>query len=469
VEKFPAPNLFGRTPGGPSSLLTYEPYYGLREKPFSLSTDPRFLYRSPEHTRTFEDLLLAIRRREGLIVLTGDIGTGKTTLCKAVLERLDRKTFTTFVPDPFITREDLLTRLLVDFGVMSVDDLKSGQMAGSSHSELSYPLYEFLKSLVPLQAFAVLIIDETQNLSLPLLEEIRILADLESPEKLLQVVLVGQLELRAKLKLPQMRQLDQRVSARCTLQALTREAVTGYISHRLDVAGGSDDRVRFSADGVDAVFRASGGVPRLINLICDRALYLGYLQRKNVIDPEAVRQSVDDLGVGNLTAAPDMEGPNEAVAAGVTAKPESRRHTEAPRHDLSGLEVHDIADDPSSPIAVAVAPEPGTPFVPILTLRTNSDRALLDESPSVRKWRHRARRVAVAVGLLIALASVLLMGEVMVMTYSSDVQVLPLPSAPRPPQIAPPPRPVQAPPDALPGEPASGGDAPKPAAFPIVE
>jgi hypothetical protein len=220
---------------------------------------------------------------------------------------------------------------------------------------------------------------------------------------------------------------------------------------------------------VEAVFRASGGVPRLINLICDRALYLGYLQRKNVIDPEAVRQSVDELGVGNLTAAPAMEAPNEAVAAGVNAKPESRRHIEATRHDLSGLEVHDIADDPSSPIAVAVAPEPGTPFVPILTLRTNSDRALLDESPSVRKWRNRARRVAVAVGLLIALASVLLMGEVMVMTYSSDVQVLPLPSAPRPPQIAPPPRPVQAPPDALPGEPASGGDTPKPAAFPIVE
>ena len=209
-------------------------------------------------------------------MLTGDIGTGKTTLCKAVLERLDRKTFTTFVPDPFVSREELLKMLLLDFGVMSVDDLKSGRMTGTSHPDFSYPLYEFLRSLVPLQAFAVLIIDEAQNLSPALLEEIRILSDLESPEKLLQVVLIGQLELRAKLKLPEMRQLDQRVSARCTLEPLNREGVAGYISHRLSVAGGADDRVHFSPNAIDAVFRVSGGVPRVVNLICDRALHRGH-------------------------------------------------------------------------------------------------------------------------------------------------------------------------------------------------
>ena len=284
VEKFPTLNAFGTDAGHSSALLTYESYYGLREKPFSLSTDPRFLYKSAAHAGTFEDLLLAIRRREGLIVLTGDIGTGKTTLCKAVLEQLDRKTFTTFVPDPFVTREALLKMLLLDFGVMSIDDLKSGRMTGASHPDLSYPLYDFLKSLVPLQAFAVLIIDEAQNLSSSLLEEIRILSDLESPDKLLQVVLVGQLELRAKLKQPEMRQLDQRVSARCSLEPLSREGVAGYISHRLAVAGGADDRVRFSADAIDAVFRVSGGTPRVVNLVCDRALYRGHLARKTVID-----------------------------------------------------------------------------------------------------------------------------------------------------------------------------------------
>ncbi|MSO56363.1 MAG: hypothetical protein EXQ55_05490 [Acidobacteria bacterium] len=107
MEIFPGPKPFSRAPTGSSALLTYEPYYGLREKPFSLSVDPKFLYKSPSHAAAYEDLLLGIRRREGLIVLTGDIGTGKTTLCRAVLENLDRKTFSTFVPDPFVSREDL--------------------------------------------------------------------------------------------------------------------------------------------------------------------------------------------------------------------------------------------------------------------------------------------------------------------------------------------------------------------------
>jgi general secretion pathway protein A len=137
----------------------YESYYGLREKPFSLASDPRFLYKSVSHALAFNELLTGIRRREGLIVLTGDIGTGKTTLCRAVLEQLDQKTFSTFVPDPFASREDLLKMLLIDFGVMSVDDLKAGRLRNASRPDLSYPLCEFLKSLQPLRAFAVLIID----------------------------------------------------------------------------------------------------------------------------------------------------------------------------------------------------------------------------------------------------------------------------------------------------------------------
>jgi hypothetical protein len=324
---------------------------------------------------------------------------------------------------------------------------------------------------VPLQAFAVLIIDETQNLSLPLLEEIRILSDLEAPEKLLQVVLVGQLELRVKLKLPEMRQLDQRVSARCALQALTREAVGGYIAHRLEIAGGSADRVQFSPEAVDAVFGASGGVPRLINLLCDRALHLGHSQRQNVIDAGVVRQSVDELGVGNLTAAPvfdrtepvvqqapavpEQAAPAVAPAAPATvavtasAPPDASAAARSARTDLSGLDVDDIADDPDSPLAVTVPPEPGAPFTPILTLRTNSNRALLDESPSVRRWRNRAKRVALAVALLIVLASAVVMAEVVILNYDSTPQMLPLPERPRPPRIAPPSMPIPPPSDAL--------------------
>ena len=131
----PASNLFS---------LTYEPYYGLQEKPFSLSADPKFLFRSAEHAPAFEELLNGIRRREGLITLTGEIGTGKTTLIRSVLQHLDRRTFSAFVPDPFVSREDLLKMLLVDFGVVSIADLKRGSLNGASRPDLSYPLYEFL-------------------------------------------------------------------------------------------------------------------------------------------------------------------------------------------------------------------------------------------------------------------------------------------------------------------------------------
>jgi type II secretory pathway predicted ATPase ExeA/cell division septation protein DedD len=274
----------------------YESYYGLREKPFSLASDPRFLYKSVSHALAFNELLTGIRRREGLIVLTGDIGTGKTTLCRAVLEHLDQKTFSTFVPDPFASREDLLKMLLIDFGVMSVDDLKAGRLRNASRPDLSYPLYEFLKSLQPLRAFAVLIIDEAQNLSVPLLEEIRILSDLEDGGKLLQVVLVGQLELKASLKLPQMRQVDQRVSVRCDLGPLTRDGISGYVAHRLLVAGGSPDRIQFTDAALDEVYDVSRGVPRLVNLICDRALQHGHRERAAQIQPRLIARAAEDLG-----------------------------------------------------------------------------------------------------------------------------------------------------------------------------
>jgi type II secretory pathway predicted ATPase ExeA/cell division septation protein DedD len=319
-------------PRGRSALLTYEPYYGLKEKPFSLSVDPRFLYKSRSHGPVFDDLLAGIRRREGLIVLTGDIGMGKTTLCRGVLEVLDRKTFSTFVPDPFVSREDLLKMLLIDFGVMSVDDLRSGRLNGASRPDLSYPLYEFLNSLLPLQAFAVLIIDEAQNLSVPLLEEIRILSDLEAPEKLLQVVLVGQLEFRSKLKLPEMRQLDQRVSVRCELNALTREGVAGYITHRLEVAGGARDHVSFSSDAVDRICEISTGVPRLINLICDRALHRGHLLRAPQIDADTVRAAVADLGLAEARVPPPASPASEAHTARQTRGNDDRTNAEEKAH-----------------------------------------------------------------------------------------------------------------------------------------
>jgi general secretion pathway protein A len=293
-----------------SGPLTYEPFHGLREKAFSLSPDPRFLYRSPSHGPAFDALSAGIRRREGLIVLTGEIGTGKTTLCRSVLQHLDRRTFAAFVADPFVSREELLKALLADFGVVSMGELARGRFQGASRADLSYPLYEFLDALAPLQAFAVVVIDEAQNLSLPLLEEIRILSELERREKLIQLVLIGQPELRSSLKLPQMRQVDQRVSLRCELTALDAEATAGYVNHRLAIAGG-EGRVEFSADALEAVYRGSNGVPRLINRLCDRALESAYTARATRIDASFVWSAIDDLGL-NAVSGPDRAGDKSA-------------------------------------------------------------------------------------------------------------------------------------------------------------
>jgi type II secretory pathway predicted ATPase ExeA len=329
----------GPSPSGPvlheprPTGLTYETFYGLKEKPFSLSSDFRFFYHSRSHAPAYDDLLAGIRRRESLNVLTGDIGTGKTTLCRAVLQNLDRKTFSAFVPDPFASRKDLLKVLLMDFGVVSVDDLTSGRLKDASRTELSYLLYEFLDTLTPLQAFAVVIIDEAQNLSVPLLEEIRILSDSDGRERQLQVVLVGQLELREKLKLPEMRQVDQRVSVHCTLEPLGRDGVAGFVSHRLQVAGGSPDRIRFSPEAIEAVYDISGGVPRLINRICDRALQQAHSRRVGTIDREIVEAAIPDRRQFSPTPPPApaiAPAPPAAAAPAAPTSPAAPAVTETP-------------------------------------------------------------------------------------------------------------------------------------------
>jgi general secretion pathway protein A len=284
----------------------YETYYGFAEKPFSLTPDPKYLYRSQSHANAFDLLQYAIRRREGFVVVTGDIGTGKTTLCRALLEEIDRATFTALVLNPFLSEEDLLKRILQDFGVVSREEMKEGRLAGVTKPELIDALYDFLLSLIPLKASAVLIIDEAQHLPLPVLEQIRILSNLETDkEKLLQVILVGQLNLQALLRSPQLRQLDQRVSIRYQLAPLDRDTVGAYIAHRLTIAGGSA-AVSFTPKAIDEVHRSSAGIPRLINLICDRALLAGYsLQTTRITDDMIVhaaksldlaQPSNDDLG-----------------------------------------------------------------------------------------------------------------------------------------------------------------------------
>ena len=275
----------------------YESYYGFAEKPFSLTPDPKYLYRSESHANAFDLLQYAIRRREGFVAITGDIGTGKTTLCRALLEQIDRTTFTALVLDPFLTEEELLKRILQDFGVVSRDETRAGRLASATKHELIETLYDFLLGLVALKASAVLIIDEAQNLPMPVLEQIRILSNLETDkEKLLQIILVGQLDLRRKLQAEELRQLDQRISIRYELQPLDRDSVAAYIAHRLAVAGAPS--VSFTSEAIDAVYRFSGGIPRLINLVCDRALLAGFSVHAPRIVGEHVTHAANGLNLG---------------------------------------------------------------------------------------------------------------------------------------------------------------------------
>lgn len=273
----------------------YEDYYGFAEKPFSLTPDPKFLYKSESHASAFDLLQYAIRRREGFVVITGDIGTGKTTLCRALLEEIDRKTFSALVLNPFLSEEDLLKIILQDFGVVSREDVKRGRLANVSKQELIETIYDFLLSLLPLKASAVVIIDEAQNLPMSVLEQIRILSNLETDkDKLLQIVLVGQLNLQPMLRAPQMRQLDQRVSIRYQLRPLNRDEVAAYVSHRLSVAGGPAT-VTFQPKALDMVHRRSAGIPRLVNLLCDRSLLAAYSGRTNRVSADMVYRAAESL------------------------------------------------------------------------------------------------------------------------------------------------------------------------------
>jgi general secretion pathway protein A len=275
----------------------YEEYFGFTEKPFSLTPDPRFLYKSESHANAFELLQYAMRRREGFVVVTGDIGTGKTTLCRALLEQIDRRTFTALVLNPFLSEDDLLKLILQDFGVVSREDVKAGRLAGVSKQDLIDTLYDFLLGLLPLQANAVLIIDEAQNLPLQVLEQLRILSNLETDKaKLLQIILVGQQNLKPLLRSPELRQLDQRVSIRYELKPLTSDETAAYIHHRLYVAGGAS-AVSFASKAVQAVFQYSGGIPRLINLICDRSLLGAFSTKVNKVSRDMVIRATESLDI----------------------------------------------------------------------------------------------------------------------------------------------------------------------------
>ena len=271
--------------------LTCEEYYGFVHAPFTLAPDPQFLYLSESHDKALEALRAAVARRDGFALLTGEIGTGKTTVARALLTRLDRTAFASLILNPFLTIDELVREVLLDFGVVSKDDVRSGRAAAASRQDLVRTLRDFLSSIAGLGGHGVLILDEAQHLPADVLEQIRLIAsDGDATTRPLQVVLLGQRSLLEALSQPAMQPFASRVSCQVRLTPLSRQNLDGYVSHRLTVAR-SATAVYFNADALDEVHALTRGVPRLVNLLCDRALMLCARDRVHEVGPDAVRRA----------------------------------------------------------------------------------------------------------------------------------------------------------------------------------
>lgn len=273
----------------------YESFYGLREQPFALSTDPRFLFLGGSHRRAYDELLLGFRRREGIMLMTGETGTGKTTLCRAVIDVLGQCTFSALILNPYMSDAEVLRVVLRDFGLVSRDEIRRGALARADMPQLLDTLEGFLRSLPPLNSYAVLMVDEAQSLSPLVLDQLRMLGGYEQDgHALLQIVLVGQPALAETVKTERLRALNERVTRRVTLSPLELPEITEYIKHRLDIAGGRD-AVAFRPDAVALIEELSSGLPRRINVLCDRALEEGRAAGVIAIDAGMVKRAARSI------------------------------------------------------------------------------------------------------------------------------------------------------------------------------
>ncbi len=269
----------------------YIDFYNLKEKPFSVTADPNFLYLSKKHKEAICHMLYGIQERMGFLEITGEIGAGKTTVCKALLNKLDNHTKTAFILNGNLSETQLLQAIVEDFGI---------QVKAKNKITMLNELNKFLLEQLEHRNNAVLIIDEAQNLKSSLLEQVRLLSNLETEkEKLLQIILVGQPELREKLASGELKQLRQRITIRYHISPLSRHEATCYILHRLRIAGASNGEI-FQKDALEEIFKFSGGIPRLINIACDKSLLAGYTADKKTIDSAMVKKCIEELeGVFN--------------------------------------------------------------------------------------------------------------------------------------------------------------------------
>ncbi len=299
----------------------YENFYRFKEKPFSLTPDPKFFFLSKQHQGALDHMLYGIKQREGFMAIVGDVGTGKTTLCRCLLDRLEKNIQVALVLNPLLSDMDLLRACVHDLRVQPLYDSrekpilagggKIKELRGTRHedgqdhdprwihsaskTELLEALNAFLLQQHENGGSTVVIIDEAQNLSQEVMEQLRILSNLETEkEKLLQIIFVGQLELNGKLKLPDLKQLNQRISIRYEISPLSREETKSYISHRILVAG-AGSRIAFTRSALNEIYNYSKGYPRLINMVCDRALLAGYNDQADTIDARQIKQAVRSL------------------------------------------------------------------------------------------------------------------------------------------------------------------------------
>ncbi len=264
----------------------YLEFYGLKENPFNVTSDPDFLYLSHTHKEALNHLAYGIKQRKGFVEITGEIGAGKTTLCRALLTRLDAKTKTSLIFNSSLPETQLLEAIVNDFGITP-----------ERRSKVFFlrQLNEFLLKQLSQGNNAVLIIDEAQNLRSSTLETIRMLSNFETDkEKLLQIILVGQPELREKLNSPKLVQLRQRISVRFHIRALEKDEIQSYIEHRLKIAGSTED-IKFPGETIDLIYSYSKGIPRIINLVCDKSLLLGFVNETHFLGHDIIEKSINEI------------------------------------------------------------------------------------------------------------------------------------------------------------------------------
>ncbi|MBI2529144.1 MAG: AAA family ATPase [Candidatus Rokubacteria bacterium] len=295
----------------------YEAFFSLEDAPFVLTPDPRFLLRSKGHHEILGTLLYGITSQKGLMALIGEVGTGKTTLCRALLKEIPRDVQSALVLNPHLSDIELVGTILDDLGI---------ERRGSTKGELMTALSQYLLAAGGEGKTVVVILDEAQQMSVEALEQIRILSTLETAtRKLLQIVLSGQPELEEKLKQRELRQLDQRIGIRCYLKPLSRKDTFRYVEHRMRIAG-LPGALPFTRSAMARIYAHSRGIPRVINMVCDRALMAAYSARAREITPALVRAAVKNLEGesrgrrrGARAARASWGWGRAAVAAGVLA------------------------------------------------------------------------------------------------------------------------------------------------------